>query len=64
MARNDGYELASLLDEEDLKFLEELAKANGLDVCQQAKEGIQQNIRRVTRPKRMPGKIQAFRARD
>lgn len=54
--------VGELVDGDDLDFLKALAAERGVSVPELIKEGIQEVIARRTKPKRMKGKIQAFRA--
>lgn len=61
MPDEKGMELGELLDPEELKLLEAEAAKLGMDPGELAKHGMQQELRRRTRPRAMTGTIQAFR---
>ncbi len=59
-----GYRLDQLVDQEDLKLLEDIAALRGVNAEQLAKELIQKHIARRTKPPTMQGTVQPFRRRD
>lgn len=59
-----GTEMGELVEGEDLELLEAVAAQRGITVSQLAKSGIQKIFAQRTRPRPMPGTIQAFRRRD
>lgn len=65
MGTDDGLALESLLSEEDLRFLKDLAAERRVTPQELAKQGIQSLIVRKTRPKLMPvsGEIRQFKLR-
>jgi hypothetical protein len=56
--------VGELVDGEDLEFLKALAAKRGVTIPELIKEGIQQVMRRRTRPKSMKGTLQSFRGKD
>ena len=59
-----GTEMGELVEGEDLEFLEAVAAQHGIAVNQLAKRGIQKIFAQRTRPRPMPGTIQAFRRKE
>jgi hypothetical protein len=59
-----GTEIGELAEGENLELLEAIAAQRGITVSQLAKSGIQKIFAQRTRPRPMPGTIQAFRRRD
>ena len=60
---DEHMDLGDLIDDEDLKVLEEEAKRRGKTLAETAKFGMQKKLTERTRPKSMSGTIQAFRRR-
>ncbi|MEB0078041.1 hypothetical protein QN386_22360 [Pseudomonas sp. CCI3.2] len=58
-----GTEMEELVEGEDLELLEVVAAHRGISVSQLAKSGIQKIFAERTRPRPMPGIIQAFGSR-
>lgn len=56
-----GLLLWQIADEEDIKFLGEVANSLGIPIEQLAKERIEKLIVTRTRPKTMTGTVQPFR---
>ncbi len=59
-----GTDIGELVEGEDLDFLEAVAAERGMTASQLAKRGIQKIFAQRTRPRPMPGTIQAFRRKD
>lgn len=59
-----GTDMEELAEGEDLNLLEAVAAEQGITASELAKHGIQKIFAQRTRPKPMPGTIQAFRRRD
>ncbi|NWC92651.1 MULTISPECIES: hypothetical protein [unclassified Pseudomonas] len=56
-----GTDIEELVEGGDLEFLEAVAAERGMTSCELAKRGIQKIFAQRTRPRPMPGAIQAFR---
>lgn len=61
MGSDEQLDVKDLVGDEDLEFLKEIAAKSGVSIGEIAKEGIQEIITKRTRPRPMPGTIQAFR---
>ena len=64
MPDEKGMELGELLDPEELELLEAEAAKRGMSPEELAKHGMQQELRKRTRPSAMTGTIQAFRKKN
>lgn len=55
-----GTDIGELAEGEDLEFLEAVAAEQGIPVDRLVKHGIQKIFAQRTRPRPMPGSVQAF----